>query len=197
MTEALAQLGVTRSATWPEIKSAYRQALRAAHPDSGQSAGRDTPSVTRIVEAYGVLTAATAKGTKPLAAPTRPTARSVPRRLPAPTPRPGAPDAELVLPAGDVFSIMLDAAQSLGTVSFADRADGLVQVVLSTPNSVDSQLLISINEDQSPTRVSFALEPLARGNPPPIELVVERLAALLKHGETPRTLRERGRSTRA
>ncbi|MFM7666435.1 MAG: J domain-containing protein [Actinomycetota bacterium] len=55
MTDHYAVLGVARNATTDDIRRAYRNRMRTAHPDSRGATGSSTPSttaeVTRIAEA--------------------------------------------------------------------------------------------------------------------------------------------------
>lgn len=62
MTDHYATLGVTRTATLADIRRAYRERMRSAHPDSnvaGSAVGRggtaSSVDVTRISEAWNVL----------------------------------------------------------------------------------------------------------------------------------------------
>lgn len=56
MTDHYAVLGVARNATHEEIRRAYRQRMRSAHPDSRGAAPQSaTAEVTRISEAWNVL----------------------------------------------------------------------------------------------------------------------------------------------
>lgn len=54
MTDHYAVLGVARTASVDEIRRAYRQRMRRVHPDSA-AAGASTAEVTRISEAWSVL----------------------------------------------------------------------------------------------------------------------------------------------
>ncbi|MFM8714757.1 MAG: J domain-containing protein [Actinomycetota bacterium] len=59
MTDHYAVLGVARNATIDDIRRAYRNRMRTAHPDSrgvaGSPASSTTAEVTRIAEAWNVL----------------------------------------------------------------------------------------------------------------------------------------------
>ncbi|MBM3815804.1 MAG: J domain-containing protein [Actinobacteria bacterium] len=59
MTDHYAVLGVPRNATIDDIRRAYRNRMRKAHPDSrggtGSSTSSTTAEVTRIAEAWNVL----------------------------------------------------------------------------------------------------------------------------------------------
>ncbi|MFZ9705910.1 MAG: J domain-containing protein [Ilumatobacteraceae bacterium] len=67
MTDHYATLGVSRTASHEQIRRAYRERMRAAHPDSSgeRSSGASRPSgsaaaeVTRIAEAWDVLSSPT------------------------------------------------------------------------------------------------------------------------------------------
>ncbi|NDI15608.1 MAG: J domain-containing protein [Actinobacteria bacterium] len=67
MTDHYATLGVSRTASHEQIRRAYRERMRAAHPDSsgGRTSGASRPSgsaaaeVTRIAEAWDVLSSPT------------------------------------------------------------------------------------------------------------------------------------------
>ena len=56
MTDHYAALGVARTASLADIRRAYRERMREAHPDSrGSAATTSTADVTRIAEAWNVL----------------------------------------------------------------------------------------------------------------------------------------------
>jgi len=67
MTDHYATLGVSRTASHEQIRRAYRERMRAAHPDSSgeRTSGASRPSgsaaaeVTRIAEAWNVLSSPT------------------------------------------------------------------------------------------------------------------------------------------
>lgn len=55
MTNHYATLGVARTASLEDIRRAYRARMREAHPDTAGSAASATSDVTRIAEAWSVL----------------------------------------------------------------------------------------------------------------------------------------------
>ena len=56
MTDHYAALGVARTASLADIRRAYRERMREAHPDArGSAAASSTADVTRIAEAWTVL----------------------------------------------------------------------------------------------------------------------------------------------
>ena len=79
-------LGVSPGATASEIRSAFRNKLRASHPDT-TAGGVDDGDVIEVVEAYRRLMARRAASAEKVAAPVEPTvSRRVPvRRAPPPS----------------------------------------------------------------------------------------------------------------
>lgn len=55
MTDHYAVLGVPRTASTETIRRAYREGMRSAHPDSGSPSASSAERVTRISEAWRVL----------------------------------------------------------------------------------------------------------------------------------------------
>jgi hypothetical protein len=103
---ARALLGVGAGATRAELRAAYRDRLRAAHPDVvGHDAG-----TADVVAAFRAL-----------------------RDLPAPEPAAAVVvrgDTVVAdLPPGDLFSLLAEAAEVVGEVAYADPAAGLLEVV--------------------------------------------------------------------
>ena len=168
---ALRTLGLDAGARDDDINRAYRALIRRAHPDVGGS----TTVAARITEAYHWLKRA---GAQP--------ARS---SKPAPPPKPQPPATEnaddsttLLVPPGDVFIRLVEAGHQLGEVSYIDRDAGMVQVTFTADNGVVCQLAVTIVSSapsSGDVRVEFTLDPLASGEAPPIERVVNRMARLI------------------
>ncbi len=160
---ALRTLGLEKDAQTADINRAYRALIRHAHPDAGGS----TAAAARITEAYHWLQ--------------RTGSQSPPPSKP-PQPDPPAPVATddsmtLLLPPGDVFIRLVEAGHQLGEVSYIDRDAGIVQVTFTADNGVVCQLAATVVAAPSGVfRVEFTLDPLASGQAPPIERVVNRLA---------------------
>lgn len=168
---ALRTLGLDAGARADDINRAYRALIRRAHPDVGGS----TKVAARITEAYHWLQRAGAQPAK--------------SSKPAPPPKPQPSDTDnaddsmtLLLPPGDVFIRLLEAGHHLGEVSYIDRDASMVQVTFTADNGVVCQLtatIVSRAPSSDDARVEFTLDPLASGEAPPIERVVNQMARLI------------------
>lgn len=171
---ALRTLGLDAGAKPDDINRAYRALIRQAHPDAGGS----TAVAARITEAYHWLQRAgtqAAKSSKP---------------APPPKPQPSATGNDddsttLLLPPGDVFLRLVEAGHQLGEVSYIDRDAGIVQVTFTADNGVVCQLAATVVSESSKSRredarVEFTLDPLASGEAPPIDQVVDRFARIFR-----------------
>ncbi|MCY3635459.1 MAG: J domain-containing protein [bacterium] len=163
---ALRTLGLEKGARADDINRAYRALIRQAHPDAGGS----TAVAARITEAYHWLQRAGA-----------------PPPPPAQPPRPDPPDDNmtLLLPPGDVFLRLVEAGHQLGEVSYIDRDAGMVQVTFTADNGVVCQLAATVvsggsDSSRGEARVEFTLDPLASGEAPPINQVVNRFARIFQ-----------------
>jgi hypothetical protein len=171
IADALAVLGLGSGAAWVEIRQAYRDQVRVSHPDvEASDRDRATGRTAALNVAFATLSAATAGGTRPL-----------------PDPEPAAPPPTLPAPApvtlragpGDVFVQLLDAAHEIGEVGYMDPEAGLIQILLGAGPAA-SQLLIAVDQDCDPPTASFTLDSPGGEEPPPIQSVVDDLAALLR-----------------
>jgi hypothetical protein len=171
-SEARAVLGIAAGAEWAAVRAAYRQRIRAAHPDvAGPARGRDA---ARINEAYAVLLRAR---------------RAAPVTAPAatePAPAPAAPRAprvdrlglHLAAPLADAFVDVLEAADTIGEITYVDRSSAILEVVLPVDGEACS-FVASFHPTPGGVAVWCTLEALERVatlDPAPI---VRRLAAAL------------------
>lgn len=169
ITDALAVLGLGASATWTEIRRAYRDRVRVAHPDIEATDRLGATGRTAALNvAFDTLAAATAGGSRPL-----------PEPEPPPAPVPAATPITLRAGPGDVFVQLLEAAHEIGEVGYMDPEAGLIQILLGAGPAA-SQLLISVDQDREPPTASFTLDSPGGEEPPPIQSVVDELAALLR-----------------
>ena len=149
--EALRTLDVQRDAAWDEIRSAYRDRVRSAHPDISE--GNDNHIVS-FNAAYATLVAATKNGKEPL-----PVKESLPQE---------EPDAKSVLrftDTDDPFDLILDASHDVGDVIYVSEDEGLVQVLIDAGKRTESILLVQIDSTVFPIQVLFTLE-LQSGDQP-------------------------------
>jgi len=169
---ALALLGLDGSASWEEIRTAHRVAIRASHPD----AGGDAAAAARVNEAYQLLRRAGLPGSvapPPSSSGQPASARSEP--APDETQRVRGDDV------GDVVSRLADAAHSIGELVFVDPQAGLLEVIVGRAPGV-GQLVAHVT---APTElggdvpVAFTLDPLGVAPAPSIREVVRDLLAQL------------------
>ena len=149
--EALRTLDVQRDAAWDEIRSAYRDRVRSAHPDISE--GNDNHIVS-FNAAYATLVAATKNGKEPL-----PVEESPPQE---------ELDAKSVVrfaDTSDPFALILDASHDVGDVIYVSEEEGLVQVLIDAGKRTESILLIQIDSTVFPIQVLFTLE-LQSGDQP-------------------------------
>ena len=165
--EALGLLGLDATATWSEVRAAFRASVRRVHPDV---AGGDSGDAARLTEAYALLERGWVEPSP-----------SPPPPPPQPSPPPDPPD-QIVLqaPPGEVFDRMHEASHRIGEVSYRDRESGILQVLVEGLNGLPCQLMIELHHDGDRTLAQFTLESMSQLPAPPIEAVVRRLARELR-----------------
>lgn len=172
---ARACLGVSDDAGWDEVRSAYRRLVRTHHPDRGRTpteVAARTRRTAEVTAAYASLSAAfgvTAAGSGAANA----------------APPPAAPvegDAtvlRIALPPPEALAVLLEAAHDLGEVSYLDRANGVLEVIVSDGPGRVSSLLVLTEPDGAGTRAEFGTEPLGVHPAAPPGPLAERMARLL------------------
>lgn len=151
--EALRVLEVGQDATWDEIRSAYRDSVRSAHPDINTSQVNNN-LVISLNEAYATLVAVTNNGKKPI-----PVEESSPQE---------ESDAKSVVrfsDSADPFDLILDVSHDVGDVIYVSEEEGLVQVLIDAGKRTESILLAQIDNSVLPIQVLFTLE-LQSGDQP-------------------------------
>jgi len=180
VAEARAVLGVATGDGWAEVRSAYRQAIRAAHPDTHGRAA--TATAVRLNEAYAVLRRARQAGT--LEAPTPP-----PPPAPPPPPPPPPPPSVGVAVAGDdtlllaappdeAFALLLEAAHRVGNVSYVDRSCAIFEAVVRQDGETCS-LVVTLQGRAHGTEAFLTLEAMERAASLPTDRVLARLVDAL------------------
>jgi hypothetical protein len=174
--EARAVLGVAVGATPDQVRVAYRAALRRSHPDLH---GGDGDRTRAVVTAYRVLR--DEAGTEPEPEPgSEPGAASEAPAAPADVAV--VVDGDTVaadLPAGDLFTMLLEVGERIGEVSYADPAAGLLEVVVTVADHGACSVVLSLQaRAEGLTEAWCTVEPLGTGPAPPPAAV----AALLGDG---------------
>lgn len=185
LAAALGALRVSPPADWEDVRSAYRDGLMSAHPDTTGEADVDGRT-SGVVDAFRLLRSATQDGLVPLAqvmaeAAAAAAVATAAATLGASSENPLLPAVVLETAPGDVFSRVHEALSTEGEISGIDPSAGMVQAVVNTPGYAASQLTAEVTPTgDGDAQVLFTLEPLGVGEAPPIESIVQRLGARLK-----------------
>lgn len=175
--EARSVLGVAPTDGWDVVRAAYRQRIRAAHPDT-HGVG-STPLAARLNEAYAVLSRAKRAGAlhAPVGGP------------PAPPPPPDPPPVGLALvgsdtillavPPNEAFALLLEAGHQVGEVSYVDRSCAIFEVVVRQDGETCS-LLVTLQGRAHGTEAFLTLEALERPASLAPDRVVRRMVAALR-----------------
>ncbi|MGI9602813.1 MAG: J domain-containing protein [Acidimicrobiales bacterium] len=172
LDDALDTLGLDQTADGAQIRRQYRDRLKAAHPDRGG----DTTSVREVVDAYRVVM--DAMGDDGLVVTVTPP--PVAPEAPAPTPAGSIDDLTLDIPSDEIFLRLHDALDTLGSVTYSDATDGLLQALLSNGDGASLQLEVDVLRRRDETQLLFTLESLDDRAAPPIETVVASLVEAVR-----------------
>lgn len=180
LTAALGVLGFSHPVSWEDVRSAYREQLRQAHPDV--PGGSDSGRTEEIVTAFRFLREATKDG---LVEPVTVLGRYLAAEAAELAPEGELGEALPVVrvqsqpnPGATVVRRVAEAMAHLGQVSGLDHSAGLIQAVVTEPGYAPSQLTAEVIESGGNVdpRVLFTLEPLGGGDAPPLVDLVRRLA---------------------
>jgi hypothetical protein len=85
------------------------------------------------------------------------------------------------LPAGDLFALLVEAAEHLGHIAYVDAGIGLLEVVADVPGYGACSVLWTLQGRATGfTEAWCSVEPLGGGMAPPTEVVTELLAGALR-----------------
>jgi hypothetical protein len=180
-TAARQVLGVGPSASWPEVRAAYRTAIRDAHPDRR---GGSTVQAVRVNEAYATLVRERAQG------PVRRSRRGTAAR-PTPPPRPREPigpvevlegdTLHLPVPPDEAFVAVLEACHAIGDVTYVDRSCAILEALVPIEGEGVCSLMITFQGRAYGTDAFCTLEAIEHVASPPVQPVVAALAAAVAH----------------
>ena len=175
----MAVLGVKVTDTWADVRRAFRATIRARHPDTSAEDNANA-SAARVTEAYALLRREWHQpGTAP--PPVTPTRVDSPERETEDRISLIGTDTIVVpAPGGEAFARLVDAAHSLGEVSYIDRASGFLEVVVTVLGGPACSVVVSVQgRATGDTEAFVTIEPLGRGPAPPVEPFAAALAALV------------------
>jgi hypothetical protein len=171
------ELGLGPAPTWTEVRSAYRAAIRATHPDHAGGSGARAAVVT---QAYATLVRERARP------------RSTPRPRPRPTTAPPAArqpygpvevlDGDtlyLPLPPDEAFVVVLEACHSIGDVTYVDRSCAILETLVAVEGEGACSLMVTFQGRAHGTEAFCTLEAIEHVGSPPVGPVVAALADAL------------------
>ncbi len=164
-------LGVAPDASWAAVRSAYRRAIRAAHPDV---AGGSSSRAATLNVAYATLVRARR------AAPSEPV-RSRPR-----PPRVGPIEVldgdtlRVAAPPDEAFLAVLEACHRIGDVTYVDRSCAILETLVRIPGEGACSLVVSFQGRALGTDAFCTLEAIEHVGSPPVGPVIAALRAALE-----------------
>lgn len=165
------------------VRRAFRDAVRASHPDTAFSEG---PEVAMLVEARRSLLDRSPAGRPSPPASDRPVEAAHPAG-----PVDGRVDGDSLMVDADPATVMLalvDAGHALGEVTYLDRSSGLIEimVLLRTEDAIDlpfaCSLVASLQGRADGVEVFCTVERLDGGTRPPVAPLVAALAGAMGLG---------------
>jgi hypothetical protein len=190
---ARAVLGVSTTATWGQVRAAYRTRIAAAHPDR---AGGSTAEAARLNDAYTTLARARRAGTLhdaphtgPGEAPARPAGRrrDAPEAGPSVVAGPGVPPEvldgdtiHLAMPADEAFVRLVEACHHIGDVTYVDRSCAILEALVRVEGEGVCSLVITLQGRATGTDAFCTLEAIERVASPPVGPVVTALVDALR-----------------
>ena len=176
--DAAAVLGVALDADTVDARAAYLRLVRRHHPDVAPERADATAATARLTQAWAVFRQEVAPDAPPPAPPG--SSRPPTRYAPGPVPDGRDVDADVAGSASPDFLALLDAASSLGEVTWADRHAQMVQLVLHPePGGPACQLVAGLVAVPGGFAIRTALESLEARPAPPLEPLAEQLATLV------------------
>jgi hypothetical protein len=177
--EARALLGVAASDSWDAVRGSYRHLMRQLHPD--HAGPTSTLRAAELNEAYAVLSRVM-RARRPR------TNRPGDGRPESPI-APPPPQVTAEVDAGDTlvvetspdeaFTRLLEAAHSVGAVSYVDRSCAIFEVVVKHQGEACS-LVVTIQGTDRGAEAFCTLESMERVHSPSPEPVVRQLAEALR-----------------
>lgn len=188
-TEAARLLEVGLDDPWEDVRRAYRDHIRAHHPDHAGPRSADRAAV--IIEAYAVLVAhrsGAAPIAEPAAPPTAPAPAPSARVLWSEEPLGGAPgvtrvdDDTLALdaPAEETFRWLTEAAHDIGEITYVDRSVPILEVLCRFEGEPATSLVITLQGRADGTEAFCTAESIEARPAPPTAAVVDLLELALR-----------------
>ncbi|MDZ7679031.1 MAG: J domain-containing protein [Acidimicrobiales bacterium] len=161
-------LGVDAEADADELRQAYRALMRRHHPDMASDDPAATSRAAALASAYALLSTPTteAPAPPPPPGPDRPPATSV-----------RADGAVLVeAPGNETFLRVLDALETIGDVTYRDRAGGYLQAIVQPADAPLCTMVVAIEPRSIDTMVLVSLDSMDSEAAPEVDPILHELA---------------------
>ncbi|HSH22911.1 MAG TPA: DnaJ domain-containing protein [Acidimicrobiales bacterium] len=172
--EARRILGVGGQTSAEQLRRAFRQRLRRAHPDVVPDDPGAARTTAELVAAYALVRRTFATAAQERQADLGAT----------PGPMTGAlvvTGDSLIYPAppDEVYRRLVAAADQLGELTYVDPDDRVLDTVFTAADGTACSLLATLQGRTHGTEIFFTVEALGRGRCPPVESLVAEVAAVL------------------
>jgi hypothetical protein len=174
-------LGLGPAPTWPEVRAAYRAAIRASHPDHAGGSGTRAATVT---EAYAALVRDRRRARPSPAAGARPTPAPVREPVREPVGPVEVLDGGtlfLPVPPDEAFAAVLEACHAIGDVTYVDRSCAILEALVTLEGEGTCSLVVTFQGRAHGTEAFCTLEAIEHVGRPPVGPVVAALADALAH----------------
>lgn len=188
--EAARLLEVDLDDPWDDVRRAYREHIRAHHPDRAGAGSADRAA--GIIEAYAVLVAHRSSRPAPGEGPAEPVA-SAPARAPlrrawtedplGPVPGVARVDDDtlaLDAPADETFRWLTEAANDIGEITYVDRSVPILEVLCRFEGEPATSLVITLQGRSDGTEAFCTAESIEARPAPPTAAVVDLLELALR-----------------
>jgi hypothetical protein len=183
--EALAVLGLSEEADLSRVRAAYRDRVRAWHPDVAPGDEGAHARTARLTEAYEVVVAHLHERA---AAPT--VAAPEPEPEPALDDR-GVSDAlvaghhdegsiAVAAPADETFAALWEAAGRVGHIAYYDRHLAILEIIVRFEGGPSCSVVMTLQGRAYYTEVLCTMESIESAPTPPIRPVLDELVAELR-----------------
>jgi hypothetical protein len=161
-------LGVADDAPWPAVRTAYRAAIRTAHPDR---AGGSTTRAAALNAAYATLLRAHREPPPSPAA----RGRGAARVHVGPIEVLDGDTIHLPVPADEAFLVVLEACHRIGDVTYVDRSCAILETLVAVEGEGACSLVVSFQGRAHGTDAFCTLEAIEHVASPPVGPVVAAL----------------------
>jgi hypothetical protein len=189
LREALDVLGVAPGVPLAEVRASYRRQVRRVHPDlvDAEDAGARTARVTAAFTVVETAIRTSDGDVVPEPAASDDEVRRTPDRGGQPRWNASVVEADtldhetisIAAPVPEAFSLILDAASSIGAVGYVDRHLGILEVLVRFAGGPTCSVLVTLQDRVHTTEASCTIDSIEAAPAPPLRPVVEALVAEL------------------